>query len=63
MCSSSIKKHLNSIIASAYLEGYTLPKDVIERCKGVLLGILDAEEEIKKIKKNLERENKQWTKN
>lgn len=51
MCSSSIKKHIDSIIASAYLEGYNLPEDVIKKCKDVLLGNLDAEEEIKKIKK------------
>jgi hypothetical protein len=55
MCSNSIKKHIDSIIASAYLEGYSLPEDVIEKCKGVLLGNLDAEEEIKKIKKILKK--------
>jgi len=51
MIDKQVEKELESIIATARLEGYDLPENVIEKCKCILLGELDPEEEIKKIKK------------
>lgn len=45
----SIESDLDSINASSYLEGYTLSKKALERCKMILEGKLSPEDAIKKV--------------
>jgi hypothetical protein len=45
----SIESDLDSINASSYLEGYTLSKKALERCKMILEGKLSPEDAIKQV--------------
>jgi hypothetical protein len=45
----SIKSDLDSINASSYLEGFTLSKKALERCKMILEGKLSPEDAIKQV--------------
>ncbi len=45
----SIESDLDSINASSYLEGFTLSKKALERCKMILEGKLSPEDAIKQV--------------
>jgi len=47
--SRSIEYDLQAINASSYLEGYTLSKKALQRCKMILEGKLSPEDAIKQV--------------